>query len=199
MCGRILLLSDTELAHAIDALRAHAQLELDIDPDSMDQRSQARPGSPVFAIAVHDGKFALEELVWGYRPSWSTGPIFNTRIEQAGRQDGMWASSFQTGRCILPVAAFFEPDAARHPYLFCAPGRASLMLASLTNGRELSIVTTAPNADVAPIHQRMPLVLDAAETPRWFAGQLETLADRSALHLAVRPESDAAQGQQALF
>ena len=66
-------------------------------------------------------------------------------------------------RCVVPTTGFYEWDAARHKYLFQLPGSALLYLAGLydyvdSQGRYV-ILTTAPNASMAPIHDRMPLVL----------------------------------------
>ncbi len=49
------------------------------------------------------------------------------------------------------------------------------------------MVTTDPNAAVAPVHDRMPLVLRPHEVSLWLSGGYQALADRSALALDVRP------------
>lgn len=33
---------------------------------------------------------------------------------------------------------------------------------------QFTILTTVPNASVAPVHERMPLVLDKNEVPQWL-------------------------------
>ena len=47
-----------------------------------------------------------------------------------------------------------------------------------------SIVTTEPNASVAPIHDRMPLVLDPGESSVWLGSDFSTLADQSRIALS---------------
>lgn len=51
-----------------------------------------------------------------------------------------------------------------------------------------SIVTTAPNASVAHVHDRMPLVLGPGESGVWLGPDFDRLADRSAIQLAAEPE-----------
>ena len=53
-----------------------------------------------------------------------------------------------------------------------------------------SIVTTAPNATIAPVHDRMPLVLREDEVESWLAGDPMAFADRSTIALDVTPEDE---------
>ena len=52
----------------------------------------------------------------------------------------------------------------------------------------LSLVTTEPNAAVAPVHNRMPLALEPGEAALWLRGVYEPLLDRGAVRLTARPE-----------
>lgn len=53
-----------------------------------------------------------------------------------------------------------------------------------------AIVTTAPAADVAAVHDRMPVVLSPAEAARWLAGDdPASFADASGIRLDVEPEA----------
>lgn len=77
------------------------------------------------------------------------------------------------------------------PYRFVLPGAIAFLLAGIERDGRFSIVTTAPNAAMAPIHNRMPLVLGRGESARWLtgtAGTLAALADRSGIDLAIRAE-----------
>lgn len=77
------------------------------------------------------------------------------------------------------------------PYRFTFPGAAAFLLAGVERDGRLSIVTTTPNAAVAPVHNRMPLVLGRGESDRWLRGTpdaLVTLADRDAIKLAAHPK-----------
>lgn len=130
--------------------------------------------------------------------------VFNTRIESAlaqlcaGRR-GMWADAISRGRCLVPVRAFYEPHAtetvegggrpARRQYRFHLPGAAAFLLAGVQREGKLSIVTTAPNPSVSPIHDRMPLVLGRGESSIWLGPGFAGLADRSGIALSAEAEA----------
>ena len=132
--------------------------------------------------------------------------IFNTRLDTATRQlhdgHGLWAQAMAHGRCLIPVRAFFEQGSAdatlspcagktiRKPYRFTLAGSPAFLLAGIAEDGRFSIVTTEPNAQVAPIHNRMPLVLGRGESAVWLAGDLERLADRSGVRLDVEAEDE---------
>lgn len=55
---------------------------------------------------------------------------------------------------------------------------------------QFTILTTAPNASVAPVHDRMPLVLDKNEVPQWLMDwkQAEELLTKKPALLERRQE-----------
>lgn len=110
----------------------------------------------------------------------------------------------------------------KRQYAFASPDGTPLLLAGIydrplvDDGAEtkqaepphFSIVTTAPTDGISPIHDRMPLVLDPAESRAWLEGAPAPLfADRSGTVLDIAPETPAArkpdntaeQGQLPLF
>ncbi|MEE8722082.1 MAG: SOS response-associated peptidase family protein [Eggerthellaceae bacterium] len=145
----------------------------------------------------------IDYLTWGYAVDWQRNPVFNTRIESALSGRGMWCASIEQRRCVVPTAGFFEPHAqekiasrrtgrpVKRPYLFGRANGTPTLLAGVFDKGQCSIVTTQPNASVAPVHNRMPLVLEPAEALTWIGGSLDDiaqLADRSRELLAVAPE-----------
>ena len=66
---------------------------------------------------------------------------------------------------MVPASGYYEWDAGRHKYFFRAPGR-PLYLAGIYDNVDGAncyvILTTAPNASVEGIHDRMPLILTHA-------------------------------------
>lgn len=75
---------------------------------------------------------------------------------------------------------------------FTVPGGGVFLLAGLARDGRFSIMTTAPNRWVAPIHGRMPLVLGPGESHVWLAGEFEALADRGDVALeacSAEPET----------
>lgn len=68
------------------------------------------------------------------------------------------------------------------------PHAGAFLLAGVQQAGQLSIVTTAPNASVAPVHDRMPLVLGPGESGIWLGSDFARLADRSAIQLTAELE-----------
>lgn len=166
----------------------------------------ARPGStvPLFVPDV-TGELRVVKLEWGFPLDGKPHAVFNTRIESAleqlrrGRR-GMWVEAIAEGRCLVPVRAFYESHMTekiesgktgrpvRRQYLFRLPGARAFLLAAVREGERFSVVTTAPNASVAPVHDRMPLVLGPGESSVWLGPEFAGLADRSNIALAAEPE-----------
>ena len=145
---------------------------------------------------------SVDNLTWGFEVPWKSGVVFNTRIESALAGGGMWDAAIRDGRCIVPTLGFYETHAsetARNPqtgrtvrqrYRFMpAEGESPVMfLAAVQQAGRFSIVTTQPNADVAPVHNRMPLVLARDELGPWMRGEYSGLLDRSGMRLKAAPE-----------
>lgn len=170
------------------------------------------PGSPCEVVVAEDDVLKKQETIWGVAVEWRRGLVFNARLESALRGEGLWREATETGRCLVPVRAFYETRNVEPPsdqpsltldasgsaskgsrkpqYRFTSPADEALLLAGLVvEGNRLAVVTTEPNALMAPIHNRMPLVLSAQEAWTWLEGVPEAqalLADRAQVDLAVQ-------------
>ncbi|WP_295579821.1 SOS response-associated peptidase family protein, partial [uncultured Oscillibacter sp.] len=87
----------------------------------------------------------------------------------------MFRRSVMERRCVIPTTGFYEwgPDGEgkKRKYRFNLPGTRALYLAGLWNNfaeeRKCVILTTAANASMEGIHDRMPVVLLREELERW--------------------------------
>lgn len=226
MCHRIEPLSLEEVEQALANLARRGRATLHRSPSAA---AQAYPGSPVPVIVADPGLRAAV-MSWGFwgrcpTPAGRTGTssgtpgagkavaasklVFNTRLDTGARQlregRGMWAKAMAHGRCLVPVRAFYEdgPAPVRTPYRFSLAGSPVFLLAGIAEDGRFSIVTTVPNAGVAPVHNRMPLALAPGESRLWLAGDLGDpavlgrLADRGAVSLAVEALADRAAAHPA--
>lgn len=153
----------------------------------------ARTPLPTFA----PGSLGVKELSWGFEESWKPGVVFNTRIESATKPT--WRESMQHRRCILPVHAFFETHREetypslktgkpiKRQYEFRVPGQDIIFIGCTWRGDNFSMVTTDANADMAAIHNRMPLIVRQEELPLWLGPDYQQLADRSEIRLEAQP------------
>lgn len=71
------------------------------------------------------------------------------------------------GRVAVPAQCFYEWDRQKVRHAFSRFDGRDLMLAGLCDGKSFAILTTAANAGMAPVHDRMPLVLEDADA--WLA------------------------------
>lgn len=160
----------------------------------------SRP-APVVRRHPETGQRHLDLLRWGLLPHFAKDragarkPI-NCRAETVATS-AMFRGAFARRRCLVPAAAFYEWQPVPGGKQPCAIARADgepLALGAIWESwtapdgnieRSFAILTTAPNAEMAKLHNRMPLVLERADWPAWLG---EVDADPIAL---ARPAPDA--------
>jgi len=88
---------------------------------------------------------------------------------------GAWAAG---RRCLIPASSFFEwrkPD--KQPFAIALGNRGAMAFAGLWDEwaqkggqplRSCTIITCAPNPLLAPLHDRMPVILGAEDWARWL-------------------------------
>lgn len=181
-----------------------------VDPlPNLEPRYVVRPTDTERVVAVgRDGERHFVAMRWGLVPFWAkdvkTGlTLFNWRSEDVLAK-GTFGEPFRHGRrCLVPCDGFFEftgPRGAKQPYLFQPKDGRIMTFAGLwerwRGPREkplaepllsFSIATSAPNATVAPYHERMPVVFTRAE--EWDAW-LDPAADPAALTRLLVPAED---------
>lgn len=144
------------------------------------RRFNVKPTEPVHL--VFGGKLLLAR--WGLVPSWHRGELadwrastFNARLEEAAEKPSFRAP-FRHGRCLIPAGGYYEwtgTKSPKQPHLFQNAGNEeNLWFAGLVSyWRDLltcTILTRAANESVAPIHDRMPVILDARDREIWLEG-----------------------------
>lgn len=202
MCGRCVIFTFDEVLEVIREIELGSTFNF--EPDWPARRLQAYPNSiaslivPTFDTAT--GARALEhealqarELAWGFEESWKPGVVFNTRIESATKPT--WRDSIEHRRCVIPVSSFYETHRQetfaspktgkpiKRQYEFRVPGEGVILISCTWKGDRFSMVTTEANADMAPIHHRMPLIVRQQELPLWFSSDYQRLSDRSSIKL----------------
>jgi len=140
---------------------------------------------------------------WGLVPSWAKDLKFGSRCINARSETVATAPAFRSAyrqrRCLVPVNAFYEWTGAvgrKTKWRISVDEEPLFALAGLwewwrdpaqpdSAGIETyTIVTTAANAQVAPIHDRMPVIVPAARHAQW----LDPAADSAAVLHAEAPE-----------
>jgi putative SOS response-associated peptidase YedK len=140
-----------------------------------------------------NGKRVVEKMYWTLIPStWKAKPkfpTFNARAETIDRM-AVFKSAWTAGRrCAVPAGGFYEwkkgPN-GRQPYAIALKDTPTMLLAGLWEDwvspdgekrRTMTIITTAPNDFMKPIHNRMPVILAADDLPRWIGEEKASPAE----------------------
>lgn len=197
MCGRYIPLTLRQILKVIDVLAGEG--DWGDEREWMREPRQVFPGDESQLVIPFEERLEPAEKRWGFEVEWKSGPIFNTRIESA-LKGGMWRDSIEHRRCIVPCRSFFEPHreetvrspktgrAIKRQYEFSNPEAPATLMAGIWENDRYSVVTCAPDEQMAPIHDRMPLVLTPAEARIWLSPDFAELADHPRERLAIRPQ-----------
>ena len=136
------------------------------------------------------GERHLDLLNWGFLPYWTKDaasarrPI-NARSESIERSS-LFRDAFARRRALIPAAAFYEwqpipGQKQKQPFAVARQDGKPMALAGIWDGwrgpsgeiiRSFAIITTTANALLAPVHDRMPVVVEETDWPAWL-GEIE--------------------------
>ena len=182
MCGRYTLRRIDLIRGGFDASLLPSFEEFTERPRFNIAPSQAIPVVRLDA----SGKRVLGTVRWGLIPSWTKGkpknqPI-NARAETLATS-GMFRQAFERRRCLVPADGFYEwrklaDSKTKQPMFVHRRDDGVFAFAGLWERWRpdpdaepvdtCTIITTTPNELMAPIHDRMPVILDPADYPRWL-------------------------------
>lgn len=154
-------------------------------------RYNVAPGDDVLAVTTdREGRSRPGMLRWGLVPSWAKSPdtglkMINARVETV-RERPAYRRAFERYRCLIPADGFYEWRAidggAKQPFHITRADGAPFAFAglwSIWHGpagetlRTCTIMTTAANAAIASLHERMPVILQADDEPAWLDAQTD--------------------------
>ena len=200
MCGRMTMRTNpSELARIFDAEVRDQDLL-----DELGSRYNVAPTQPIPVVVQRDDGRAIELHRWGLVPSWATTPaagarMINARAETVATSPAFRAS-FGRRRCVIPADGFYEwrrEGRRRQPFLIHRAADEPLAFAGLwspwrdpSTGDWLlsaAVVTTAANATVRQLHDRMPVILGEDEWPLWIDPEI---TDPGLLSDLLRPAPD---------
>ncbi|MGE0765501.1 MAG: SOS response-associated peptidase [Hyphomicrobiaceae bacterium] len=188
MCSRYNLTSPTE------AVRAYFRIAAS---DTFPPRYNIAPTEPVAIVRMApDGTRELRLVRWGLIPGWVKDPrdfrlIVNARAESAAEKPS-FRGGLRHRRCLVPANGFYEwtgPARARIPSLLRPRAGGLLALGAIAehwlgaDGSEvetMAIMTVPANGTIAPLHDRMPVILAPEAFDRWLdcrRGEANSIAD----------------------
>lgn len=182
MCGRFTIISDP----------VAFQLEFDL-PETESRKTDWQPHynvSPTQLIPVVNSaqERKIERMQWGLLPVWAQDKKDSYRLINIRSETILEKSTFrkimQKGqRCLILANGFYEWQAPAHgkgpkaPFYFQFKDQRPFAFAGLWDYSTLpnrqriptcAIITCAPNSLVSPVHNRMPVLLDAQKGWAWM-------------------------------
>jgi putative SOS response-associated peptidase YedK len=178
MCGRFVTIIPPDVLAKIFGL---------IETPLVEARYNVAPTQNVGIVRCCDdtNHNRFDVLKWGLVPSWSKDLSFGSHLINARSETVAEKPTFRHAikyrRCIIPTSGFFEwdhNDGKKQPYYIHLVDHSPMCLAGLweswkaPDGSQLetfAILTTAANALVEPIHDRMPLILHPDTFNIWLS------------------------------
>jgi len=205
MCGRFTLTVDPA-----DLQDAFPQFTF---PEKYAPRYNISPTQPILAIP-NDGRSTADFFVWGLIPSWAKDPSIGSKLINARSETLAEKPSFRGGfkyhRCLILADGFYEwktqpGTKAKVPHFIRLKSGKPFAIAGLWDTwqspdggavKSATIITTAPNSLMAPIDNRMPVILPPDVYAQWLDPAARTaeslqplLASYSADEMTAHPVS----------
>ncbi len=157
------------------------------EPVELTPRYNIAPGDQILAVTTdQQGARRAERLRWGLVPPFlseppRSGAMINARAETVAEKPA-FRGAFTRLRCLIPADGFYEwaprPDRPRkQPFHITRADHAPFAFAGLWSVwhrgtpeeiRSATIITTAANPTIAPLHDRMPVILSPGEESAWL-------------------------------
>jgi putative SOS response-associated peptidase YedK len=211
MCGRYIQVSSPTL------LAEHFDVDEIAVPDAPEADYNVAPRKEVLTIVQRGlddpeatrsgGVRVLEQMRWGLVPSWAKDlkigdRLINARAESLAEK-AAFKTAFRKRRCIMPADGFYEwqriEGRPKQPVFVHQRDGEPIAFAGLWEvwkDRDVedapwllscAIVTTRANATMAPIHDRMPVMLPESAWDTWLDVRV---SERAVLDPLLVPPAD---------
>ena len=184
MCGRYYRKSDKQkIAEAFYVTKVD-----DFPLPPWDYNVAPTTMQPIIRQSRHTGERELVQMRWGLVPfftkdlsSLKAFSTINARAENVTKS-ATYREPFKKRRCLVPASGFFEwkklDGKTKQPFAFDLANGKMMAFAGLwdawkdpANGQWLqsyTIITTEANELMAPVHDRMPVILHPSDFNRWL-------------------------------
>jgi putative SOS response-associated peptidase YedK len=149
-------------------------------PDELFDRYNVSPTSQIGAFV--EGH--CHAMRWGLVPSWSKEisnkyATFNARIESIDEKPAFRNAWRKNQKCLIPAQGYYEwhsEEGGKQPYFVTPYDEQPLVFAGLWDecmigdGKlsSCTIITTESKDELAPLHDRMPVLLGVDSAKRWL-------------------------------
>lgn len=187
MCGRYYVLAD--------AAREMETLVRELDRNmAVYCAGDISPSRTATVLVQPENARTAMDMTWGFPGYEGKGLVINARAESV-LEKRTFQESVRHRRCVIPASGFYEWNRKKEKFTFQRADHAPLLFMAgcynLYDGKNrFVILTTQANPSMAPVHERMPLILDKSEIERWLSddGCVETLLKKESPELARSTE-----------
>ena len=178
MCGRYYV--DDETAREIEKLvrqMDERKRQASLQAINRIVAGDLYPGKDAPVLSVKDGSIVCEWQRWGFPGFEGNRLIFNARCESA-LEKSMFQDGIRHRRIVIPASWFYEWNSQKEKNTFCRKDMSTLFMAGIgrryEDGERFVILTTAANASMEPVHDRMPLILERQDITEWMFRDAKT-------------------------
>ncbi len=178
MCGRFALVDEPDELAAL----------FNVPSPSVIANTNVSPGQQVLVLLRDEQSRQpmFQPVLWGLVPFWakdSKRPFINARSESAAEKPSFRAA-YRHHRCLVPASWFYEwlrQGKSKLPHRFARADAKQMALGGVWSDwqdgtrhmRTMAILTTAANADLEPIHDRMPVIVPPEGWQSWLDPQVQ--------------------------
>ena len=165
------------------------------------------PTNEVYAVVERGDERRLEHLRWGLVPFWAKdiaigSKMINARAEGIATKNA-YRHAFGKQRCIIPADGFYEwkvveGQKRKQPMYIHRVDDEPIAFAGLwetwrgpdRDGEPLytcTIITTTANETMAPVHNRMPVILPPDRWEQWLDPEMQDTDELAKLLLPAPP------------
>jgi putative SOS response-associated peptidase YedK len=165
-------------------------------------RFNIAPGSAILVVREREGSPRAELLQWGLVPAWAKDPTIGQRMANARADTAFEKPAFRNAirsrRCLIPADVFYEwqvvPGASKkRPHAIRAVDDEPFAIGGIweywkaKDGQgdpivSTAILTTDANSLMAPIHDRMPVIIAPDAYGAWLDPRTPTPALVDLMH-----------------
>jgi putative SOS response-associated peptidase YedK len=178
MCGRARLAND------------YSEIKIRLRFDASAPAPNLRPswnipptGDMLVATYTADGKRISEIMRWGLVPSWAKDikigySTFNARADTVTSKPGFRSAWKHGRRCLVVTDGFYEwRKSDKQPFAIGMADDDVMVMAGLWEEwtspagervKSCTVITCEPNEIVGTLHDRMPVILEEKDWPKWL-------------------------------
>jgi putative SOS response-associated peptidase YedK len=203
MCGRYVAAAPPSEIAKYFAAAPPAETEKVLEPSY-----NVAPTNEVYAVVERNDERVLDHFRWGLVPFWAKdiaigSKMINARAEGIATKNA-YRHAFRKQRCLIPADGFFEwkkieGEKRKQPMYIHRVDGEPLAFAGLwetwrgpdRDGEPLytcTIITTSANETMAPVHDRMPVILPPDLWEKWLDPEIQD-TDELVRYLQPAPAS----------